>query len=862
MGFWSRIKRSISNGIKSVARKIRSYAKKVSKYTTTRTKAKITIAKKVFNALKNLYNKRRKKRQTDTVNKAKDEFKKRRPTKPKEIKDLGKKLRELGKRFKDEDDRDKRTFIQIGNKVLTVLNKTEKDPKKTGPWGINQFIAPPKGATKILLDAIENVDKGTKRLPKSEWTKVEDQLNKDINNANEIIDRGNDQLDQVNQDQDKLDPPSIQDLQEWTNIRHMFDPTYPLWGLDWLKWMRKNNLIPDEEAYEQFVRTHPILSKVLAVFGFALDLTGIRDICIVYAGVDPAKGIKKEPDWSNYLGVALLVIPLPVEKIGKLFKFLSPIRRLPLLRAIFEKGGERAVKKVMQSAGDDVIEGVIKASANSNEFKAYLKLIETTPTTVFEDFIRNPKRWFELDSTKQRMILEVLSKTKVGREMVATLIDMSGKYYSNQFLGLVKTTARKTFWSKVLGFVKKTIPWATIFVAFQLVDWLYFTPRELRELGILPPSWRDNFFFTKDKVEALVDELYTLKRTCNKDLWQVVSSEYNEVMRELDDLMLQLDVQVLNSSGVRKLIDVTKSWFGIEAKVGEEFAEAMKSTLKAMKLQLQTLYSEVLRNCPQLGVVTPTPIEAVEPEVELKGKINVSTDPPGATVYLDGELMIPPKSSSRQTPMTIFDVDLGVHELYLVPFSTKFSPIREIVELTEEKPVAEVNKKFEMYDEDELEAVEDTGYVYIVSDPPGAHVYIDGEYTYRTTPTLLKLEEGKHYLELQLSGYAPRIAQIEVVAGETKKYPFELEEVEKVEEEKVEKGELVEAWEYTITAVDEETGEVIIGAKIIVDGVDTGVYTTGKIYLLPETTYTIRLEKWGYEPVEITVTTDPFPSEV
>ena len=64
------------------------------------------------------------------------------------------------------------------------------------------------------------------------------------------------------------------------------------------------------------------------------------------------------------------------------------------------------------------------------------------------------------------------------------------------------------------------------------------------------------------------------------------------------------------------------------------------------------------------------------------------------------------------------------------------------------------------------------------------------------------------------------------------------------------------AWEYTITARDSTTG-AILNAKIIVNGIFSGKYTTNTIILEPEAEYLLRLEAFGFQPGEVVITTDP-----
>jgi len=165
------------------------------------------------------------------------------------------------------------------------------------------------------------------------------------------------------------------------------------------------------------------------------------------------------------------------------------------------------------------------------------------------------------------------------------------------------------------------------------------------------------------------------------------------------------------------------------------------------------------------------------------------------------------------------------------------------------------------------------GTVRIVSVPVGARIFVDDVDKWSKTDTSLRLVEGVHKLVLKLDDYIDFVREIEVFADKPMSYsallvsssgedpytPFDpgsgtvpvivpLDPSESFVEP-------VNAWQYTITARDSLSGEVL-HAKIIVNNVFTGDYTTDVIFLAPSSEYSLRLEAYGYEPAEIVLNTD------
>ena len=165
------------------------------------------------------------------------------------------------------------------------------------------------------------------------------------------------------------------------------------------------------------------------------------------------------------------------------------------------------------------------------------------------------------------------------------------------------------------------------------------------------------------------------------------------------------------------------------------------------------------------------------------------------------------------------------------------------------------------------------GDVQVSSVPFGASIYVDGVFNYQFTDTTFRLAAGNYELVLKLKGFHDFGRSIVVLAGQTVVYGAVLKALGDGDvpgpgvpgvpgvpvlvplDPSVPFVEPVNAWQYTITARDSLSGEVL-HAKIIVNNVFTGDYTTDVIFLAPSSEYSLRLEAYGYEPAEIVLNTE------
>jgi hypothetical protein len=120
-----------------------------------------------------------------------------------------------------------------------------------------------------------------------------------------------------------------------------------------------------------------------------------------------------------------------------------------------------------------------------------------------------------------------------------------------------------------------------------------------------------------------------------------------------------------------------------------------------------------------------------------------------------------------------------------------------------------------------------TGSINVSSSPGRAHVFIDdGDSGYETNCTISDLEEGTYSVRVEKDGYeTPLAMDVEVEHNEPAEVHFDLV-----------------ALEGTLTI-----NSVPTGAKIILDGVDTGMETDATLDEIPSGSYTITLCKDGYD---------------
>jgi hypothetical protein len=131
----------------------------------------------------------------------------------------------------------------------------------------------------------------------------------------------------------------------------------------------------------------------------------------------------------------------------------------------------------------------------------------------------------------------------------------------------------------------------------------------------------------------------------------------------------------------------------------------------------------------------------------ITGSIAVSSTPSGASVYLDDVDM------NKITPCMLSEVLVGQHSIKLTK-SDYFNVTRNVS--------VSVGRTSSLH-----ENLTGYGSIDISSDPPGANVYLDANYTGETPKNMSKVIVGNHTIKLTKSDYDDEIINVSLSVGET-----------------------------------------------------------------------------------------------
>jgi PKD repeat protein len=144
------------------------------------------------------------------------------------------------------------------------------------------------------------------------------------------------------------------------------------------------------------------------------------------------------------------------------------------------------------------------------------------------------------------------------------------------------------------------------------------------------------------------------------------------------------------------------------------------------------------------------------------GSIAITSSPAGAMVVVD-------TIHRGTTPLILTEIPAGIH---LVTLSSKgYDDWNHTISVGSGQ-MAAINA--------ELEATKEiTGSLAVITDPPGADVFIDGNFNGVSPVTIQGLSAGMHTVLLTLEDYSDNSTTITVTAGQTRKYTAELQKVYK-----------------------------------------------------------------------------------
>ena len=151
-------------------------------------------------------------------------------------------------------------------------------------------------------------------------------------------------------------------------------------------------------------------------------------------------------------------------------------------------------------------------------------------------------------------------------------------------------------------------------------------------------------------------------------------------------------------------------------------------------------------------------LEALSRPAEITGWILVRTEPPAATVLLDGV-------RRGQTPLSLRNVPYGQHQVEVS--RPGFETVRHVVTVGALTAVLPVG--IELVPTDQRAETErtgaPTGSLVFRSRPAGALVFVDGSPAGRT-PIVVEVAPGRHDVRIEGDGYAEWVTTVEVTAVE------------------------------------------------------------------------------------------------
>ena len=212
-----------------------------------------------------------------------------------------------------------------------------------------------------------------------------------------------------------------------------------------------------------------------------------------------------------------------------------------------------------------------------------------------------------------------------------------------------------------------------------------------------------------------------------------------------------------------------------------------------------------------LGTITLTPVSTQT------GNLTVSSNPTGASVYLDGV-------SKGISPITLTGVSVGNHTLLLT--KSGYNNYTTAVTINAGQ-TATLSATL-------VPVTISTGNLSITSNPTAASAYVDGTYKGVTNLVISNLTAGSHSLILAKAGYNNYTATVTVTSGQTTS---------------------VDA---TLTSIPAQTGNISVssnptGASVYLDSVSKGV-TPITISGVSVGSHTIKLTKTGYYDYTTTAT--------
>ena len=136
------------------------------------------------------------------------------------------------------------------------------------------------------------------------------------------------------------------------------------------------------------------------------------------------------------------------------------------------------------------------------------------------------------------------------------------------------------------------------------------------------------------------------------------------------------------------------------------------------------------------------------------GTISVNTDPIGANIYLDGSIQ-------GQSPITIENIIRGNHTLS----ATKEGYGSAFINIFVESGI--ISNTLIILNNNEFVNNPQYGVIDVITNPPGASIYIDGLYQGESQKTIGGIAGGTHNLKITLAGYQEFNQLVQIFSEQT-----------------------------------------------------------------------------------------------
>jgi serine/threonine protein kinase/TPR repeat protein len=151
---------------------------------------------------------------------------------------------------------------------------------------------------------------------------------------------------------------------------------------------------------------------------------------------------------------------------------------------------------------------------------------------------------------------------------------------------------------------------------------------------------------------------------------------------------------------------------------------------------------------PTPPAVAPAPPAVAPTPSAVQGDLIVESDPPGATITLDGE-------APFTAPHTFESVKVGAHQLTAT--LEGYIPAQRELRLD-----GEMSSKIVLKLEKQSPPAEQFGMLSVTTNPPGASIFLDESPPNEPPSTFTKVPFGKHRLTATLDGYEPIYQELQI----------------------------------------------------------------------------------------------------